>query len=67
MTKHFNPAAYTAHRDHDPVPNREGFVPYTPISDEEFRTAMFGKRLSLGDTFAEAKKYADEKLAERVS
>lgn len=25
MTQHFNPAAYTAHRDHDPVPNREGF------------------------------------------
>lgn len=67
MTKHFNPEAYKAHRDHDPAPNREGFVEFQPLTDAEFREAMFGKRLALGDTYAAAKKYAEDKLAKRVA
>lgn len=67
MQDSINPSAYQPLREFDQVPNREGFVEFQPLTDAEFRAAVFGKRLALGDTYAAAKKYADEKLAERSS
>lgn len=40
MTQHFNPAAYTAHRDHDPVPHNPDGLKFELTPQERDRAKL---------------------------